>query len=199
MRRMQVFCSIGLVVAIVMSGCARRQKGAVATPQPAPTDTAVSDTAPPPVHPTPPPPRGDQPIVDNRPSSAALTDEGIDARNLEELNRDSPLRPAFFPLDSSDLDADARTVVAANADILKRNPRWVISIEGHCDERGTAEYNLALGERRALAAKNYLLSLGIAETRVKTVSYGDEFPFDRGHTDDAWSRNRRAHFVISSK
>jgi peptidoglycan-associated lipoprotein len=89
--------------------------------------------------------------------------------------------------------------VAGNADILKQNPRWVITIEGHCDERGTAEYNLALGERRALAAKNYLISLGIPDARVKTVSYGDEFPFDRGHTDDAWSQNRRAHFVISSK
>ena len=198
MRRMQVLCSIGLVVAIVVSGCARRQKGAVATPQPAPTDTTASNTAPT-SDPPPPPPRREQPIVDNRPSTTTLTDEGVDARNLEELNRDSPLKPAFFPLDSSDLDDAARVVVSGNADILKRNPGWVITIEGHCDERGTAEYNLALGERRALAAKNYLLSLGIPDTRIRTVSYGDEFPFDRGHSDGSWSMNRRAHFVISSK
>jgi peptidoglycan-associated lipoprotein len=195
---MQVLCSIGLVVAIAVSGCARRQKGAIATPQPPPpADTARSEPAP--VPPAPPSPRTEQPIVDNRPASANLSDEGVDGRDLEALNRDSPLRPAFFKLDSSDLDDEARSVVAANADILKRNPQWVITIEGHCDERGTAEYNLALGERRALAAKNYLLSLGIPENRVRTVSYGDEFPFDRGHTDEAWSKNRRAHFIISSK
>jgi len=197
MRRMQVFCSIGVIAAVVVTGCARRQKGAVATPQPAPTAEATAPPAA--VPPVPPGPRGDQPVVDNRPSTPALADEAVDGRNLEELNRDSPLRPAFFPLDSSDLDDAARAVVAGNADILKRNPRWVITIEGHCDERGTAEYNLALGERRALAAKNYLISLGITDARVKTVSYGDEFPFDRGQSDDAWSKNRRAHFVISSK
>jgi peptidoglycan-associated lipoprotein len=195
---MQVLCSIGLVIALVVSGCARRQKGAVATPQPAPSDTAVAEL--PPVPPAPPSPQPSQRIADNQPSSTPLLpDEGVDGRDLEALNRDSPLRPAFFPLDSSDLDDEARSVVAGNADILKRNPKWVITIEGHCDERGTAEYNLALGERRALAAKSYLLSLGIPDTRVRTVSYGDEFPFDRGHSDDAWSKNRRAHFIISSK
>ncbi len=197
MRRMQVLCSIGVIAAIVLTGCARRQKGAVATPQPAPPEAATTQPAT--VPPAPPSPRGGQPVVDNQPAAPVLTDESLDGRSLEDLNRDSPLRPAFFQVDSSDLDDQARMVVAANADILKQNPRWVISVEGHCDERGTAEYNLALGERRALAAKNYLLSLGIAEARVKTVSYGDEFPFDRGHTDEAWSHNRRAHFVISSK
>jgi len=74
-----------------------------------------------------------------------------------------------------------------------------ITIEGHCDERGTAEYNLALGERRALAAKNYLVSLGVGADKVKTVSYGKEFPFEPGHDDAAWLKNRRAHFVITAK
>ena len=197
MRRMQVLCSIGVIAAVVVTGCARRQKGAVSPlpPPPPPADAPYAA-----VPPAPPVPRGGQPVVDNQPSlTPPLADETVDGRNLEELNRDSPLKPAFFPLDSSDLDDEARGVVAGNADVLKRNPGWVITIEGHCDERGTAEYNLALGERRALAAKNYLISLGITDARVKTVSYGDEFPFDREHTDDAWSRNRRAHFVISSK
>jgi peptidoglycan-associated lipoprotein len=193
---MQVLCSIGVIAAVVVTGCARRQKSAVSLPPPPPPADLPYAAVPP----VPPSPGGGQPVVDNQPSlTPPLADETVDGRNLEELNRDSPLKPAFFPLDSADLDDEARGVVAGNADILKQNPRWVITIEGHCDERGTAEYNLALGERRAQAAKNYLISLGITDARVKTVSYGDEFPFDRGHADDAWSRNRRAHFVISSK
>ncbi len=74
-----------------------------------------------------------------------------------------------------------------------------MTIEGHCDERGTAEYNLALGERRAVAARAYLVSLGIAADRLRTVSYGKEFPFDPGHDERAWAKNRRAHFVITAK
>ena len=87
----------------------------------------------------------------------------------------------------------------ANAEVLKRYATWVVTIEGHCDERGTAEYNLALGERRAVAARSYLVSLGIGADRLKTVSYGKEFPFDPGHDEAAWAKNRRAHFVITSK
>ncbi len=90
-------------------------------------------------------------------------------------------------------------MVAANAEILRRYPTWMITIEGHCDERGTAEYNLALGERRAVSTRAYLLSLGIPAGRVRTVSYGKEFPFDPGHTEAAWSMNRRGHFVITAK
>ena len=90
-------------------------------------------------------------------------------------------------------------VVTANAEVLKKYATWVITIEGHCDERGTAEYNLALGERRAVAVRTYLVSLGIAPDRIRTVSYGKEFPFDPGHDGAAWAKNRRAHFVITSK
>ena len=193
MRRVQVLCSIGVVAAMVVTGCARRQKDAAIPlpPQPPPPAEAIAEPA---VVP-PAPPRPDNQIAVAPP----IRDEAVDVRNLEDLNRDSPFKPAFFALDSSELDDVARGVVAANADTLKQNPRWVITIEGHCDERGTTEYNLALGERRALAAKNYLVSLGIPDTRVKTVSYGNQTPFDRGHTDEAWAQNRRAHFVISSK
>ena len=87
----------------------------------------------------------------------------------------------------------------ANVDVLQRYPSWVVTIEGHCDERGTPEYNLGLGERRALAARDYLLELGIDPERVRTVSYGKEFPFDPGNDERAWSANRRAHFVITAK
>ena len=172
--------------------CSRRSKP-VATPQPAPTETAPpAVTAPPPA-----PPRAAERVEDRQPV-APLADEGIDSRSLDELNRNSPLRPAFFPLDSSELDDAGRAVVTSNVEILKKNA-WVVTIEGHCDERGTAEYNLALGDRRAAAVKTYMVSLGIAPDRLRTVSYGKEFPFDQGHSDDAWSQNRRAHFVITSK
>jgi len=105
----------------------------------------------------------------------------------------------FFGLDSAELDEAGRSIVTANAGLLKKYPAWVITIEGHCDERGTAEYNLALGERRAAAVRTYLVSLGLAPDRIRIVSYGKEFPFDPGHTDAAWAKNRRAHFVITSK
>jgi peptidoglycan-associated lipoprotein len=105
----------------------------------------------------------------------------------------------FFPYDSHEIDEGARTVLQANAGVMKKYPSWTITIEGHCDERGTAEYNLALGERRAVAARTYLVSLGIDGARLRTVSYGKEFPFDAGHDEGAWTRNRRAHFVITAK
>ena len=97
------------------------------------------------------------------------------------------------------LDDAARAIATQNAAVLKKYTTWGITIEGHCDERGTAEYNLALGERRAVAVKTYLSSLGISADRIRTVSYGKEFPFDMGHNEDAWAKNRRGHFVITSK
>jgi peptidoglycan-associated lipoprotein len=97
------------------------------------------------------------------------------------------------------VSVEGQAVLNANAEIMKKYPTWVITIEGHADERGTAEYNLALGERRALAARNYLVSLGIPADRLRTVSYGKEFPFDPGRTEEAFAKNRRAHFVVTSK
>jgi peptidoglycan-associated lipoprotein len=111
----------------------------------------------------------------------------------------SPLKPVFFSYDSDELDEAAKKTLAANADVLKQYQSWVITVEGHTDERGTAEYNLALGDRRALTARNYLISLGIAADRLRTVSYGKEFPFDAEHSEAAWSQNRRAHFMLTSK
>jgi peptidoglycan-associated lipoprotein len=86
-----------------------------------------------------------------------------------------------------------------NAAWLKKNPKMKIQIEGYCDERGTAEYNLALGERRANMTKKYLLSLGISSDRISTISYGEERPLDPGHNEEAWGKNRRAHIVVLSK
>ena len=100
---------------------------------------------------------------------------------------------------SGEIDTLGQQTLNANAAILKKYPEWVITIEGHADERGTAEYNLALGTRRAAAARDYLVSIGIPADRLRTVSYGKEFPFDPLHSESAWSKNRRAHFVLTSK
>ena len=121
------------------------------------------------------------------------------SRTLEEINRDTPLQPVFFGYDSSELDSLAIAAIGANVDVLARFPEWIVTIEGHCDERGTPEYNLGLGERRALVVREYLVDLGISATQLRTVSYGKEFPFDLGENEQSWSTNRRAHFVITAQ
>ena len=142
----------------------------------------------------PPPPPAPPPVE----PTALIPDDEFASRTLEELNRDSPLDPVYFLLDSSELDDRARQVVDVNAEFLLRYPSWMVTIEGHCDERGTPEYNLGLGERRALAVQQYLVQLGLDPTRLRTVSYGKEFPFDPGSDEVAWAANRRAHFVITA-
>ena len=106
------------------------------------------------------------------------------------------LGDVFFAFDKSDLTSESRAILADNAEVLRSNPNATIIVEGHCDERGTEEYNLGLGERRASSVKNYLTSLGISSSRIQTISYGEEKPFEWGHNENAWSRNRRAHFVV---
>jgi peptidoglycan-associated lipoprotein len=173
------------------TGCAKRQPP-VAQPAP-PAGPLVAAT------PSPPPPPPTTEALAVPPEPVAIVEDGISARSIEDLNRDSPFTPAFFPLDSAELDDAGRAVVTANAGVMRKYPTWMITVEGHCDERGTAEYNVALGERRAVAVKTYLMSLGIPGDRVRIVSYGKEFPFDPGHDERAWASNRRAHFVITSK
>jgi len=102
----------------------------------------------------------------------------------------------FFAFDSSMLSDDAKHTLLRKEYYLKNNTGDSVTIEGHCDERGTNEYNLALGERRAESAKKYLVNLGIDASRLETVSYGEEKPVDSGHNEAAWAKNRRAHFVI---
>ncbi|MEO6163400.1 MAG: peptidoglycan-associated lipoprotein Pal [Candidatus Binatia bacterium] len=108
----------------------------------------------------------------------------------------SPLKDAFFDFDRYDLSADARAILRANADWLKGNPSVRVEIEGHCDERGTSDYNLALGAKRAQAAREYLVSLGIAPDRLSTTSYGEEIPVCQERSEDCWRQNRRARFVV---
>ena len=110
----------------------------------------------------------------------------------------SPLKDIYFEFDRYDLQADARDVLKSNAEWLKQNPASSVQIEGHCDERGTAEYNLALGAKRAQAAKDYLATLGIADQRLSTISYGEELPVCREQTEDCWQKNRHDRFVIKA-
>ena len=111
------------------------------------------------------------------------------------LEEGGVLKDVHFAYDSYDLDTVARDVLAANAEWLKENPDARTEVEGHCDERGTIEYNLALGARRAKAVKDYLVTLGISPDRLATISYGEELPLCREPSEECYARNRRAHFV----
>ena len=116
-----------------------------------------------------------------------------------EVYESSLLKDIRFDFDRYDIRVEDIQAMKDNAALLMKYPSVKIQIEGHCDERGTGEYNLALGERRANSAKRYIVSLGIAEGRISTISYGEENPVDPGHHEDAWAKNRRAHFIILSK
>lgn len=134
------------------------------------------------------------------PAPAPLTEDEIFARkSLEELNAEKPLGDVFFAFDSSDLSDVSRQALEKNATWMKRWTSTRIMIEGHCDNRGTSEYNLGLGERRATAVRNYLVSLGIPVDRVATVSKGKEAPFCMENNEACWSQNRRGHFLITAK
>ncbi len=117
---------------------------------------------------------------------------------IDELNRNGVLKTVYFEYDKSDLSDATRATLQSNASWLKSHPGRAVRVEGHCDERGTVEYNLALGQRRAASVKDYLVGLGIDASRLKTVSYGKERPADPGHDDAARAKNRRAEFVIES-
>ena len=119
-------------------------------------------------------------------------DDVVESERLAEAARN--LEPVFFAFDKFDLDAAARSALASNAAWLRDNPDISVWIEGHCDERGTDEYNLALGEKRARAARDYLVQSGVSASRLRTLSYGEERPFALGHDESAWRLNRRAHF-----
>jgi peptidoglycan-associated lipoprotein len=126
----------------------------------------------------PPPP----PVV-HEPSIQELFDKGV--------------RDAFFDYDKADIRSDARDALQATAQFLRSYPQVKVVLEGHCDERGSTEYNLALGDRRAAAAKQYVVSLGISADRLETVSYGKEKPFCTASTEDCWQQNRRGHFIMA--
>jgi peptidoglycan-associated lipoprotein len=158
---------------VALTGCAK--KATVKPPAPAEAPPQTQTTPPKPSTETPPTPA---PVETSHKLSA------------------SDLQPVFFDFDASTLRDDARSALDADAHLLRDNPDVKVVVEGHCDERGTPEYNQALGERRAKAAKDYLVQAGIAASRLETISYGKERPFDPGHDEAAWAKNRRAHFSL---
>jgi len=117
----------------------------------------------------------------------------------DEIDRMGLLAEIHFDYDKADIREGDRAILAKNADVLKRFDFLKVTVEGHCDERGSVEYNLALGERRAKVAYDYLVSLGVPADRLKTVSYGKEVPLCQQHSEDCWSRNRRDRFTVTGK
>src|SRR5260370_24599185 len=192
-RVRHLFSAIALcsVLAVAAAGC--HKKVAPPAPQPPPTTPTTAPVTPPPPPPPPPPPA---PAAAPRP----LTEEEIFARkSVDQLNAERPLDDVFFDLDKSEIREDAKSALQKDADWLKKFTTTQITLEGHCDSRGSAEYNLALGARRAGAAKDYLLSLSIPAGRVTVISKGKEQPFCSDENESCWQQNRRGHFVITGK
>lgn len=127
--------------------------------------------------------------------AAGLAAEDLEAAAARRAMEEFVSEDIHFDFDKSFIRADAQPILEKKADWLRKNPDANITIEGHCDERGTNEYNLALGDRRAESAKAFLMNLGISGSRMTTVSYGEERPVDTASNEDAWAKNRRAHFV----
>lgn len=186
-RRTVGIASLCLALALGAAACGK--KAPQTTPQPPPP---VAPPVPPPPPPPPPPPAP--------PAPAPLSEDEMFARkSLDELNAEHPLADVFFDLDGAALREDARGPLQKDAEWMRRWTSTRITIEGHCDERGSSEYNLALGDRRAAAVKEYLVSLGIAGDRILTVSKGKEAPFCTESNESCWQQNRRGHFVITAK
>ena len=169
-RALPAFLAV-LVVSVALMGCARKT---AVTPSPAPVTTAEM-----PVESSPPP------AAEPAPTSTPVS--------MPEL------RPAFFELDSYALTGRAREALDADAAMLRTQRTMSVIIEGHCDERGTVEYNQALGDRRADAARDYLVAAGIDARRIQVISYGKARPFAEGSYESAWAQNRRAHLVVSNQ
>ena len=182
--------ALGVVLTLAISGCHKNVPQVAAAPPPPPP---VAPPAPPP--PPPPPPPTPPP-----PAAAALTEEEIFQRKtLDQLNAERPLSDVFFDYDMSEIRTDARGPLQANADWMKKWAGTQITLEGHGDSRGSSEYNLALGSRRANSVKDYLVSLGVAAMRVTVVSKGKESPFCTEESEACWQQNRRGHFIITGK
>jgi len=142
-----------------------------------------------------------QPVRNEEPPPAGdweTADTGSDVLTIEEINRQGVLQTIFFDYDQSEIRPDQRAKLQANAQYLRNNTHFRVLIAGHCDERGTREYNMALGERRASATMQYLVSLGVSRDRVEIISYGEEQPEAQGSTPSAWQQNRRAVFQAIS-
>ena len=177
-----------LTALLAVNACGKKK----VTPAPAPAPPpATKPEAPPP------PPAAPTPAA---PESRVPTEEELFAKmTLDELNAKKPLAPVMFGYDSATVSEEGRTVLAKNLEWMKKWSSTKVTVEGHCDNRGTPEYNLTLGDKRAAAVKTYLLSLGLAADRIATVSKGEEQPFCKEDNDACWAQNRVGYFVITAK
>jgi peptidoglycan-associated lipoprotein len=190
MWRFRTTAVLMLVAALTVSACGKK-KVATPPPQPAPPPAATPTTPPPPT-PAPPPPA---PPAEKPPSEADL----FAKMTLDELNKSGVMKHAYFAYDSIELSEEARANLQKDADYLKKWSSTKVLIEGHADSRGTNEYNLALGERRADAVRDYIVSLGIPTDRVTIVSKGEEQPFCKEETEACWQQNRVGYFIFTAK
>ncbi len=187
-RRLAYVFTLGIVLAIVAAGC--HKKVPAPAPAPPPPPPAVTPAPPPPPPPPPAP----------APAPRPLTEEEIFARkSVDQLNAERPMDDAYFDLDKSEIREDAKPKLQKDADWLKKWASVQVQVEGHCDSRGSAEYNLALGTRRASAVKDYLVNLGVPAGRVAVLSKGKEAPVCTDENESCWQQNRRGHFVITAK
>jgi peptidoglycan-associated lipoprotein len=192
-QSLRTFSLVAAVAVFVTVGACHKKPPA--TPPPPPPAPPVTVTPPPP---PPPPPPVAQPPSPTPP--APVTEEELFARmSLMELNEKKPLDDVFFEYDKSDLSGVARASLQKDADWMKHWMSTKVTIEGHADSRGTNEYNLALGERRASATRDYMVSLGVATARITVVSKGEEQPFCKEEVESCWAQNRRSHFIITAK
>ena len=178
------FLSIAL---LATPGCARRQKATTA-PEAAPP--VLAETTP---DPEPAPAAPAAPAAEADPLSGDL------ATVNEYLRRQGLLGDIYFDYDRASLTDRGRDQLTRNAELLRQHPQFLLTLEGHCDERGTPEYNLALGERRAYSVRDFLSALGVEESRLRTISYGEERPVCVDSDESCWSQNRRAHPVITGR
>ena len=190
MRPDRLWCTL-LLVLFAASACHKRPPAA------APMRTTPSPPTAPARPPAPPPP----PATSKSSTTAPPLSEAdlFQRLSLDQLNAEHPLGDAFFDYDQNALRDDAKRALQQDAQWLQKWPSAVVRIDGHCDERGSAEYNLALGDRRATTVKRYLVSLGIRSDRIQERSLGKEAPFCRESGEACWSQNRRGHFVITGK
>jgi peptidoglycan-associated lipoprotein len=179
-----------LSVSLIAGACAKKPPEPPPAAPTAPAPPATKPDTPPP--PPPPPAPAEKPV-------APTEDEIFAKKTLQQLNDEKPLGDVFFAYDSTDLSEEARGTLGKNLQFLNRWTSTRIMIEGHADSRGTNEYNLALGERRADAVRDYLVSLGLSNDRVTIVSKGEEQPACTDETESCWQQNRRGHFIFTAK
>jgi len=172
------------IFSLLLTFACKKEEPVADPPPPPPPKPPVVEKAPEPVEPDP------EPVVEVVPDTDPLDDFFNGKNILEDVN---------FDFDKADLREDTKAILKRHSNTLRANPGLTILIEGHCDERGTEDYNMALGERRATRVRDYLIELGVDASILKTISYGETQPKSMGSNEDSWAQNRRGHFKLSRK